>query len=309
MLITLRAIMLAGNVLKTKLIPVDEGANLLDKYIKPFVASCIDDVKIHEVLCCSSLHALDKQDGIEVDIDHFEHLKGHDLSSFGNFLLIRCEPVQPAAPQPLPSALQELLRASQERAKKGVLSLPARCATARYDLNIFNALVDRLAAHRLGFTAVEADGSAKKLLMAVAQTLSYLLPFDDATSDEKPRGILHARGFTLPDRLTTQGLGVEIRKSGHHQKPSDDRLSRETIEEHADRMVRKLSDCSWANGKTWKSGPGKEFLADITSLCNTLSAQAEKMKKHVAQVQRVQSSSAPARAPMHGGHWVGGRAE
>ena len=300
MLLTLRVIMPTGNVLKTKLMPIDEEAILLEKYVRPFVAGCIDNVTLHEIVCCTSLEQLNQQDGVEVDIDDFQHLKGRDLSAFGNFLLIRCCPIAAANPPPqsLPSALQELLRGAQKaKTKKAPLSLPSRCTAARYDLNIFNALLDRLGAHHLAFTTVDANGSAQKLLMAVAQALSYLLPFDDTISEEKPRGILRARGLVLPDGFTTNSLGIEQRKPGHHQKPSDERLSRATIEEHADNMVRKLSACSWANAERWKTGRGKEFLNDITDLCNRLSGQAEKMKKNVEQVQHVQQATAPARSP------------
>ena len=166
----------------------------------------------------------------------------------------------------------------------------------RFDFNIYNALLTRIQEHHLGFTSANVD-SAQKLLMATAKALNYLLPFDDAKSDENPRGILHARGFHLPARLTTAGLGINKRDYGHKKSPTDERLSCEKIEEHVDGIVRKLSNCSWVKLPMWDRTVGKEFLDDVTSLCNSMTEKANKMKKNVEQVQHAQSSKAPVRTP------------
>ena len=47
---------------------------------------------------------------------------------------------------------------------------------------------------------------------------------------------------------------------------------------------------------------GKEFLDDVTSLCNSMTEKANKMKKNVEQVQRAQSSNEPARATTDADH-------
>ena len=181
--------------LKTKLVSVTEDANLFNATLLPFVSEL--DVELVDMVACSSLAKLDERDGIDVDLANVKAMRAQDLSAFGYFLWLRCKRPQEPPPQaaPLPSALQMMMRQASTAAAmdRQQLHLPTLCADTRYDFKIFNALVKGLKEQNLGFTFSDV-GSAKSLLTAVADTLQYCLPFDDARSDAKPRGILHARG-------------------------------------------------------------------------------------------------------------------
>ena len=45
----------AGPPIKTKLMTANDNAKLLDKYVWPFVAHCIDNVAIEEIVSCTDL--------------------------------------------------------------------------------------------------------------------------------------------------------------------------------------------------------------------------------------------------------------
>ena len=284
--------------LKTKLVSAAEDANLFNTALLPFVSEL--DVELVEMVACSSLAKLDVRDGIEVDLPNVKAMRAQDLSAFGHFLWLRCKRPQEPPPQaaPLPSALQMMMRHASTAAAmdRQQLHLPTLCADTRYDFKIFNALVNRLKEQNLGFTFSDV-GSAKSLLTAVADTLQYCLPFDDARSDAKPRGILHARGVQLPSRLTTSGLGLQPRDHGHKSKPTDARLSREKLQTLSVSMFRKLNACTWQKRPLWESSPGKAFMDDVKSLIEVLAEKAERMEKAVEQIQVVHASPHPLRNP------------
>ena len=298
MFLTLRVTVSTSKVpLKTKLVVVEkEDDFVLAATVMPFVNDICDDLMIVDVLACQDLAKLNASDGIDIDLANFAHLRAHDLPTYGTFLAIRCTrtAATPKAPMPLPNALAALMRGSQTSTRE--LSLPPRCIGDRYDMLIQNGLLGRLQEHLLGFQKHHVD-SAQKLLHTVAAGLSYLLPFDDAISENKPRGILIARGVKLPPRLTTKGLGLKPRSFGKKAKPNEERLDQHKFEQHANKIAKALSDCQWTRLPTWKKTVGKEFLDDVLDLCKVLAKKHQDMKQSVADVQGAQNKETPLRTP------------
>lgn len=153
--------------LKTKLISVNEDANLFNTTLLPFVSEF--NVELVDVVACASLKKLDERDGIDIDLENVKALKAQDLSAFGHFLWLRCKRPQEPPPRAaaLPSALQMMMSHASTAAAmdRQQLHLPKLCADTRYDFKIFNALINRLKEQNLGFTFSDV-GSAKSLLMA-----------------------------------------------------------------------------------------------------------------------------------------------
>ena len=99
-----------------------------------------------------------------------------DVSSIGKFIDLRSKGrEEQTAPTSQRNAFDVLGKAGKE------LHLPAKSDLARYDWLIFNALIDRLKADKLGFSSdlIKEGGAGKALLLALKALLNYVLPFDD----------------------------------------------------------------------------------------------------------------------------------
>ena len=90
---------------------------------------------------------------------------------------------------------------ARERERKEKLVLPPRATGKYFNHTIFNALLDALNAHCLGWHYSDALGSGKTFLDALSSALQYALPFDD-------NGAFARKSVHIPERFKLDSLRV-----------------------------------------------------------------------------------------------------
>ena len=171
---------------QTKLISVQDDQPLAQQ-LHSFVTG--HRLVLEEVVTCVGLEALDAESGIDIDLDNWARLRVPDLEGLGKYVLLKCRAAEPA-PAPAPALggafghMMQRQKAVQatETAAAAEVHLPSKKNDTRYDFVVYDALLQRLIDGDLGVPEAKVN-SLHMVLVAIADALCYLLPFDDARDD------------------------------------------------------------------------------------------------------------------------------
>ena len=245
--------------------------------------------------------------GQNFDLEDLDSLTLEEVAPFGNHVRIMVA-VDEGATREV-NATERLMSDASKRC------LPPPYETNRYDFNIFNSLLKACAEGCCKFSLLDAEpkGTGTSFLFKLAQTLQYILPFDDA--EPSPLRLAGRVSLAIPARFKTEVLGslcprvlpasclthappvtqalkVKTSEAHHGAKPTEARLRSDILQLHSERVAHYINGPGWSRSSAWAP-----FMQDVADLVASMQKLAEAMRKSNQHIKLVRSSMDPPRAP------------
>ena len=229
--------------------------------------------------------------GTTIGIEEFSTVTVADISAIGQFLVLRTASlVMDAPPTPHVSASEvtsRLMASQRPRLSLPTLVSPLEDGPLRFDGQLFNAVVATLPQ---GFPGDHAEGSGRRMVMAVRDCLQKILPRLDAFTD---------RGAHIPEPFLALASHVK-RSTKHHTTAKDKRLNHQRILDLASQLSTHIEATLWSRSKAWQP-----YMAHLRALVQAMEkVSVRKVEQSSTQVQAFQSRTEQHRSPSQPDHVI-----